>query len=94
MTAANRDLVKPVGCQRSAARRRGRVSAPRDPTPQTSISIFLTAVFSYLLGSIPFGFILVRIFRGKDVRLTGSGNIGATNVARSFARPGSVDAGS
>ena len=47
------------------------------------MSIFLTAVFSYLLGSIPFGFILVRIFRGQDVRLTGSGNIGATNVARS-----------
>jgi glycerol-3-phosphate acyltransferase PlsY len=47
------------------------------------MSIFLTAVVSYLLGSIPFGFILVRIFRGQDVRLTGSGNIGATNVARS-----------
>lgn len=47
------------------------------------MSIFLTAAFSYLLGSIPFGFILVRIFRGQDVRQTGSGNIGATNVARS-----------
>ncbi len=45
--------------------------------------ILLTAACSYLLGSIPFGFILVRIFRGQDVRLTGSGNIGATNVARS-----------
>jgi glycerol-3-phosphate acyltransferase PlsY len=47
------------------------------------MSIFLTAAVSYLLGSIPFGFVLVRIFRGQDVRLTGSGNIGATNVARS-----------
>jgi len=47
------------------------------------MSILLTAACSYLLGSIPFGFILVRIFRGQDVRLTGSGNIGATNVARS-----------
>jgi acyl phosphate:glycerol-3-phosphate acyltransferase len=47
------------------------------------MSILLTAAVSYLLGSIPFGFILVRIFRGQDVRLTGSGNIGATNVARS-----------
>lgn len=47
------------------------------------MDIFLTAACSYLLGSIPFGFILVRIFRGQDVRLTGSGNIGATNVARS-----------
>jgi acyl phosphate:glycerol-3-phosphate acyltransferase len=47
------------------------------------MSIFLTAASSYLLGSIPFGFILVRIFHGQDVRKTGSGNIGATNVARS-----------
>jgi len=38
---------------------------------------------SYLLGSIPFGYLLVRVFRGEDVRATGSGNIGATNVARS-----------
>jgi glycerol-3-phosphate acyltransferase PlsY len=42
----------------------------------------LTAAYSYLLGSIPFGYILVRIFRGQDVRQTGSGNIGATNVSR------------
>ena len=48
-----------------------------------SMVIFLTAAVSYLLGSVPFGFILVRIFRGQDVRKTGSGNIGATNVARS-----------
>ncbi len=42
----------------------------------------ITAVVSYLLGSIPFGYLLVRIFTGQDVRSTGSGNIGATNVAR------------
>ena len=47
------------------------------------MSIFITTAVSYLLGSIPFGLILVRIFRGQDVRKTGSGNIGATNVARS-----------
>ena len=41
------------------------------------------AVIAYLLGSIPFGLIIVRIVRGEDVRMTGSGNIGATNVARS-----------
>ena len=44
----------------------------------------LVASYSYLLGSIPFGYLLVRFFRGQDVRTTGSGNIGATNVARSF----------
>ena len=40
------------------------------------------AVGSYLFGSIPFGYILVRVFQGIDVRSIGSGNIGATNVAR------------
>jgi acyl phosphate:glycerol-3-phosphate acyltransferase len=45
--------------------------------------ILITAAIGYLLGSIPFGFILVRTFRGEDVRRSGSGNIGATNVARS-----------
>jgi glycerol-3-phosphate acyltransferase PlsY len=44
--------------------------------------IFLSGVIGYLLGSIPFGYLLVRAFRGQDVRTTGSGNIGATNVAR------------
>lgn len=44
----------------------------------------LVAGYSYLLGSIPFGYLLVRLLRGQDVRATGSGNIGATNVARSF----------
>ena len=42
----------------------------------------LTAVFSYFSGSIPFGYLLVRLFRGEDIRRSGSGNIGATNVAR------------
>ena len=44
--------------------------------------LLLIAAVSYLLGSIPFGYLLVRIFRGEDVRKIGSGNIGATNVAR------------
>src|ERR1700751_4194831 len=37
---------------------------------------------AYLLGSIPFGYLLVLTFRGEDVRRSGSGNIGATNVSR------------
>jgi acyl phosphate:glycerol-3-phosphate acyltransferase len=45
-------------------------------------SIILIAAVSYGLGSIPFGYILVRIFRNEDVRQSGSGNIGATNVGR------------
>jgi acyl phosphate:glycerol-3-phosphate acyltransferase len=42
----------------------------------------IVAIVAYLLGSIPFGYLLVRIFTGQDVRASGSGNIGATNVAR------------
>src|SRR5260370_12870058 len=42
----------------------------------------ITAAVSYLMGSVPFGYLLVRIFTGEDVRASGSGNIGATNVAR------------
>ena len=43
----------------------------------------LSISVAYLLGSIPFGYILVRLFRREDIREQGSGNIGATNVARS-----------
>ena len=42
----------------------------------------ISAAAGYFLGSIPFGYLLVRAFRGADVRTIGSGNIGATNVAR------------
>jgi len=45
----------------------------------------LTLPLAYLLGSIPFGYLLVRTFRKQDIRSLGSGNIGATNVARSGA---------
>lgn len=44
--------------------------------------LLVSAIAGYFLGSIPFGYLLVRAFRGADVRTTGSGNIGATNVAR------------
>jgi glycerol-3-phosphate acyltransferase PlsY len=43
----------------------------------------IVGVVAYLLGSIPFGLILVRVFRKQDIRQQGSGNIGATNVIRS-----------
>ena len=46
----------------------------------------LTLAIAYLLGSIPFGYLLVRFVRKEDIRATGSGNIGATNVARSGAK--------
>ena len=45
--------------------------------------IFFISIYSYLLGSIPFGLILSKIFLKKDIRKSGSGNIGATNVLRS-----------
>jgi acyl-phosphate glycerol 3-phosphate acyltransferase len=43
------------------------------------------AAVAYLLGSIPFGYLLMRVFRKQDIRSIGSGNIGATNVMRSGA---------
>lgn len=43
-------------------------------------------VMAYLLGSIPFGFLLAKA-KGKDIRTLGSGNIGATNVYRSVSKP-------
>jgi glycerol-3-phosphate acyltransferase PlsY len=47
---------------------------------------FIAGIVAYLLGSIPFGLILVRIFRKQDIREQGSGNIGATNVIRSGSK--------
>lgn len=43
---------------------------------------YLIPVISYLLGSIPFGYLLIKYKEGQDIRSTGSGNIGATNVFR------------
>ena len=48
-----------------------------------SASILWIIVISYLLGSIPVGYLLVRLFKKQDIRTVGSGNIGATNVLRS-----------
>jgi len=46
------------------------------------MNLQLIIIISYFLGSIPFGYILTKIFLKKDVRTIGSGNIGATNVLR------------
>ena len=46
------------------------------------MDVLIIAIISYLIGSIPFGFILTKFFLKKDIRDVGSGNIGATNVLR------------
>ena len=46
------------------------------------INLIIVAIYSYLLGSIPFGLVLTKIFLKKDIREIGSGNIGTTNVLR------------
>ena len=50
------------------------------------MAFVLAAAAAYLLGSIPFGYLLVLAVRKQDIRSSGSGNIGATNVLRSGAR--------
>ena len=47
-----------------------------------NFDILYVFVYSYFLGSIPFGLIITKIFLGKDIRKIGSGNIGTTNVLR------------
>ena len=46
------------------------------------MDFLIIGIISYLMGSIPFGFILTKIFLKKDIREVGSGNIGATNTLR------------
>jgi glycerol-3-phosphate acyltransferase PlsY len=50
------------------------------------VTILIVLILSYLLGSIPFGYLLVKLKTGGDVRAAGSGNIGATNVFRTTGR--------
>lgn len=47
------------------------------------LASLVLVVLAYLLGSIPTGYLLIRLFRHEDIRSVGSGNIGATNVLRS-----------
>lgn len=51
---------------------------------------FLAILIAYFLGAIPFGFLIVRLSTGKDVRASGSGNIGATNVLRTTGRAAGI----
>jgi len=46
------------------------------------MEVLIVAIISYLMGSIPFGFILTKVYLKKDIRDIGSGNIGATNALR------------
>src|SRR5438105_2026953 len=46
----------------------------------------IAVVAAYLIGGIPFGYLIVKVTTGRDVRSLGSGNIGATNVLRTTGR--------
>src|SRR5262249_39129898 len=78
-------LPKRIAETRSPIHEAGAVWAPLNEPPMLTI-YFTVAAIAYLLGSIPFGYVLVKFVRGEDIRLSGSGNIGATNVARSGAK--------
>ncbi len=51
---------------------------------------YLLIVAAYLLGSVPIGVVVARLFNGADPRTTGSGNIGATNVGRSAGKAAGI----
>jgi len=50
------------------------------------MNLVIALIAAYLIGGIPFGFLIVRLTTGRDVRSLGSGNIGATNVLRTTGR--------
>lgn len=52
------------------------------------MNIILAAIIGYVLGSLPFSYIVPKVFRGIDIRKVGSGNVGSTNVYRSVGKVG------
>ena len=65
------------------------LAAPSYVLPVLVLGYILVAVVSYLLGSIPSGFLVAKA-RGIDIRSVGSGNIGATNVLRILGKPAGI----
>ena len=51
------------------------------------LQALIAVLLSYLLGAVPFGFLMVRFLKGEDLRTIGSGNIGATNAMRALGKP-------
>ena len=51
------------------------------------MEVLIISILSYFMGSVPFGFILTKVFLKKDIRDIGSGNIGATNALRAGNKP-------
>ncbi len=49
---------------------------------KTGIELLTAVLIAYLIGSIPTGYIIVKLFKGEDIRTIGSGSTGATNVKR------------
>ena len=57
-----------------------------DVAPAFTPSVFLGLALAYLIGAIPVGFLVARLFGGLDIRRSGSGTIGATNVLRTLGK--------